>query len=129
MVLDNGLGVTYRFGGLIQSPNITNNLCDKILNNPRGRVHVNHTEIRWSITHLSLKIRVSSRASFIREFIFFCEYSQKLWVRKFCCQLRLTNSMLENIHLPFFIATFTNPLGNSPSRSDFFSANINPVSW
>lgn len=78
--------VTYCFGGLIQSPNITNNLCDKILNNSRGCVHVNYTGIYWSITHLSLKIRVSSRASFIREFIFFCEYSQKLWARKIYCQ-------------------------------------------
>ena len=62
----------YRLGGLVKSCNVDNNLGGEILDDPASQLQAVMRTGLFRPTDLSLRISVSSNASFIRALRFFC---------------------------------------------------------
>lgn len=77
--------------------------------------------------HSGLTSRLKHPSSLHSSFSDESATSDSIWPRR--REESNTNSILENIHFPFFIATLIKPFGSSPSKSVFFNVKTKPVSW
>lgn len=122
----------YRLRCLVQSADIHQQPCHKILNNSDPS-HQNTVRWRGEPEVLTCRSRSGSRLghpSFSHSsFSIFSSIPSQSGRNN-----GQTSSIEEKTHRPFCITAFTKPLGNSPSacssKSDFFIVNTNPpFSW